>query len=402
MHNAFFKLIVLVCIVAASPTVVSQQLTIRQVDSLSWKYFQEQNWDALIRTGREAHREQIDFKWLRQRLGYAWLMKGNYYKSKQQYRYALAFDEEDEISRLYLYFTNRATGHHLAARYHASRLPVNLQTQHSIPRTRWLNSLDAEYSYKRPEAFFRDNDLRGDGSYRRIGLHSFPAYRLSVYQSLSGFQQSTEWGNFTHQLEYMGSIHAQVTAALTAQVGYRYVGSRYTLLPDSFYLPGQQLAFRLEYQLSRFDLALSASRYSNNFLKVGQWGAHWGVGFSLPTPIYLRSAVFLMQEAWADPAGPDNPHIVFNQTLGAMLWKNRLWAELSATMGNQNYFTSADGMYFYNALDPVRQRFGAQLTVFINQHLSASLHYGLEKKYIYLLDEHYYQQALTGGIVWIL
>lgn len=402
MHNVYIKIFLLVCIATLAPSVASQQQpTTLQVDSLSWKFFTEGNWDALIQTGKLAHRENINFKWLQQRLGYAWFMKGDYYKSKKHYQSALSFDKTDDITHLYLYYTNRATGHHLTSRFHASQLPDEIRTQHAITSTRWLNSVDAEYSYKRPEVFFRENDLRGDGIFRRIGLHSYPGYRFSIYQSLSGFQQTTEFGNTTNQLEYMGSISAKLNAPLTVQTSYRYIGTRYTILPDSFFLPGHQLSLRFDYQLNRFDLTLSGARYFNEYLKVQQIGLIVGTGFSLPLPVYLKSAVFLMQEDWTGIARL-NPHFVFNQTIGSMIWKNRLWAEVSATTGNQNYFTSADGLYFYNSPDQVQEKYGAQLIAYLNPNLNLSIHYGIEKKYIYLVDEHYYQQALTGGIVWIL
>ena len=78
------------------------------------------DWDKLIETGKLAQQQNISFKWLQQRLGYAWYLKGDFYKSKHHYQQALTFDKHDELSHLYLYLSNVATGHLMQARYHAA------------------------------------------------------------------------------------------------------------------------------------------------------------------------------------------------------------------------------------------------------------------------------------------
>lgn len=406
MQNGFFNWMIalgLFCSIQFIPA--QEKLSPEQVDSLSWGYYLDGDWDKLIETGKLAQQQNISFKWLQQRLGYAWYLKGDFYKSKHHYQQALTFDKHDELSHLYLYLTNVATGHLMQARYHAALLPAETRALHKIDQWNWIHSVDAEYSYKRPDAFYRDNDLRGDGFYRRIGLYSLPGYRLSVYQSLSGYQQTTENSNSTNQLEYFGSISLQLAAPLNLLAAYHFTGTRYTLLPDSFYLPGHQVSVRASYHWQRFDVSLSASRFFNDYINVNQVGIQWGTGFSLPIPIYLKSAVYRLNDSWIDATTLEInqfSHLVFKQSAGAMLLKNRLWSEVSLTLGNQNYFTESDGVYFYNSVDPVVFKTGLQLTAYISKSLSTSLHYGIEKKHWIDYDEYYYQQGITGGIVWKL
>lgn len=406
MQNAFFNLIVAGLLsFATQPAMAQGTITPAQADSLSWKYYLSGDWDSLIEIGEQAQQQGIGFKYLHQRMGYAWYLKGDYYKSKQHYQKALRYDSDDETTLLYLYYSQMATGHLLSARYHAAGLPVETRTLSKITRQHWLNSVDAEYSYKRPDAFYRDNDLRGDGFYRRFGLHTLPGYRLAVYQSLSGFQQSTEFGNSTRQLEYLGSVSAQVSAPITLTAAYHFTGTRYTQLPDSFYLPGHQIAARINYQWRRFDFSASGSHLTNSYLQVNQIGLHWGTGFSLPASIYLKTSVYWLTDTWDDSTTPGVDrfaHTVVEQSVGAMVWKNRLWVEANVTLGNQNYFTVADGLYFYNSPDPIVQKSGVQLTAFLTKNLSTTLHYGIEKKHWIANDEYYYQQGLTGGIIWKL
>lgn len=406
MQNVSFKSILvafLFCFVQIS--FAQDKPTKEQVDSISWNYYLNGEWDALIETGKKAHDHNINFKWLQQRLGYAWYVKGDYYKSRKHYQEALKFDKEDEITHLYLYYTYLATGHLANARFHAANLSAETLATNKIERWRILNSVDAEYSYKRPDAYYRDNDLRKDGFYQRIGFHSLPGFHLSAYQSLSGFQQVTENENSTKQLEYTGMLTTQLSSRLTLRAAYHYIGTRYTVLPDSFYLPGHQLSALANYQWQRFDFSASASGFKNATISVSQIGIHWGTGFSVPTPIYLKSSLYRLNEQWTDLTTLEQKNaerFVFNQSVGAMIWKNRLWAEASVTTGNQNYFTASDGLYFYNSYDPVVFKTGVQLTAYISKNLITSLHYGIEKKHWIANDEYYLQQSLTGGIVWIL
>ena len=81
------------------------------IDSITYQHYLAGEWDELIETGKTALERGIDFKWLQQRLGYAWFVKGNYYNSKKHYRQSLHFDPKDELTHLYLYYANTNTGH---------------------------------------------------------------------------------------------------------------------------------------------------------------------------------------------------------------------------------------------------------------------------------------------------
>ena len=55
------------------------------VDSTTYKYYNSGNWDKLIETGKDAIASGIDYKFLRQRLGYAYFSKGNYFNSRANF-----------------------------------------------------------------------------------------------------------------------------------------------------------------------------------------------------------------------------------------------------------------------------------------------------------------------------
>ena len=98
MHKS---LLMILLIAFSAGNVRSQDYTPATADTVTKQLFLHGNWDELIDAGNQILKEDIDFKTLRQRMGYAWLMKGNYLMSRWQYEKALKFDKADEISNLY-------------------------------------------------------------------------------------------------------------------------------------------------------------------------------------------------------------------------------------------------------------------------------------------------------------
>ena len=66
---------ILIILLIASAT-VNAQTEHEKVDSMSYALFLNQEWDKLILTAQDAFANNIDFKHLRQRAGYAYFSKG--------------------------------------------------------------------------------------------------------------------------------------------------------------------------------------------------------------------------------------------------------------------------------------------------------------------------------------
>ncbi|MCK5906010.1 MAG: tetratricopeptide repeat protein, partial [Flavobacteriales bacterium] len=80
-------------------------LNLTDVDKITYKHYNEQEWDELIQIGNEAIKNGIDFYYLNYRMGIA-------YYSKKRYRKAIPFFEkviestpEDAIAKEYLYYS---------------------------------------------------------------------------------------------------------------------------------------------------------------------------------------------------------------------------------------------------------------------------------------------------------
>ena len=86
MYKLIFLSVLMLC---SSLVASSQAYDVSRADTITKQLFVDGKWDELIETGNNILKEKIDFETLRQRLGYAWLMKGNYLKSRLQYENAL-------------------------------------------------------------------------------------------------------------------------------------------------------------------------------------------------------------------------------------------------------------------------------------------------------------------------
>ena len=164
-----YKLILIILLIAFSVgNARSQYYTLATADTVTKHLFQEGNWDELIDAGNQILKKDIDFKTLRQRMGYAWLMKGNYLMSRWQYEKALKFDTADEISNLYLYYSGLNMSDEGVSRYYAGKLSRETRQEMKIKTFRWVDAVDVEYNYKTGSTLYS----RSAPNYTRLGINS--------------------------------------------------------------------------------------------------------------------------------------------------------------------------------------------------------------------------------------
>ncbi|MEA4975035.1 MAG: hypothetical protein VB046_04795 [Paludibacter sp.] len=383
------RIIVLLLFFYSLLSYANNQVSIVSIDSLSYVQFNAGDWDGLIETAELAKKNNIDFKWLQQRVGYAYFVKKQYYKSMRHYEKALDYDD-DEISRLYLYYNGVYTGRTAFARFQASQLSEITLTEVREKQYRLTDAVDLEYSYKMP-----DNPSTHQGHYKRLGLNSQLGYKLNLYQSFSNFNQSTDTTQ-TRQNEYFVLLGWNPAAKTNISIGYHYVGSKVVYGADTFNYPGNIFYGKITQQLNRFDLALSGASFKNEWLDSKQLGVHLGVNFAGSNNINLTSSYYRIVETGLDYSYGRN---VFKQTAGIMLF-NRMWTEAYVNVGNLNQFIDNNGLYFYNSLDPTTFRTGISGFWYLCKPLTIYLNYNYDTKKIFTDNLFYNQHSITGGLIW--
>ncbi|MCX6239301.1 MAG: hypothetical protein NTY07_17395 [Bacteroidia bacterium] len=123
-----------------------------------------------------------------------------------QYEKALTFDSYDADTRAYLYYCGLNTGDEAFARIHAEKLPKDLQQKLNEEAFKPADAIDFEFNFKA-----NSSNTRSNPTYLRAGLSTQLGYRLSLYQSVSNYQQTIDAG-LTKQPEYFALLNWSVTS----------------------------------------------------------------------------------------------------------------------------------------------------------------------------------------------
>lgn len=92
------------------------QLSFRKADSLTYACYMSRSWDSLISIGKQALHSDIDYFWLRARLGTAYFEKEKYFNAAGHFQKALEFNGNDPYSKEMLWWSMRNTGSYNEAR----------------------------------------------------------------------------------------------------------------------------------------------------------------------------------------------------------------------------------------------------------------------------------------------
>jgi hypothetical protein len=367
-------------------------LDYRTVDSLTYSYYFSGNWASIISLGNTALSNGIDYKYLRQRLGYAYFSEGKYYDSKLQYEKALAFDNYDQSGLEYLYYSYLNTGKDDWAGSLAGRMDTPLRKRLFGQAFRPLEGIDLEYNFK-----FAGTSNRSNPQYYRIGIYTRAGYRLSFYQSFSKYNQIIR---IQHPLNS--------ERIFDDQSGYyvlmKWNVSRHLLLKTAFHLlysssnpanSGELGYVAFSRELNRFSLEAYGSYLTIERKQTFQTGLKAGFTFPGRSSFYLSGTISELFE--------DNLNrIIYNQKAGMKAGK-KLWIEVNTTMGHMSDYNDYDGLYVYYSFDPLAFRSGVTTYFYITKKIMVWLNYSYERKEYYEDKSfHYNQFSYLGGIKWKL
>jgi hypothetical protein len=384
----------------------SQEMTYQYADSVTYGFYLKGNWDSLIVIGKEAIKNEIDFKYLRQRLGYAFYLKGDYQESINQYEKAYNFDKFDEITNLYLYYGATNIGEHSYALYHAKKLSEETRKWLDLKPLKLISFVDLEYNHK-----WNNQTNRSDPDYLKIGLNTRLNFSSNLYQAFSRYSQNAsyadeynEYKSRISQIEYYALLSKSIGPKFGFDIGYHFIKTNFdtqtrdivlneiTERNDTLSYPGNLFFTKIRYKLNRFNISTSASLYSTSFNKTYQFGLNFGMGLPGKNNIYLWNSIYYLKDNY-------NNWLVSSHSAGLSLFK-KFWMEASATFGDLTNFTEMNGMYIYNSFDPTSLKTGLSLYYYMNKHISIFTNYSIEKKQnIYLLNK-YIQNSVSSGMIY--
>jgi tetratricopeptide (TPR) repeat protein len=135
------------------------------VESATLRFYTEKQWDSLIITGKEALRYDIDFFYLRFRLGSAYFAKENYITASNHFRKALSFNSAEPSTQVLLYYSYLYSNRTEEARSVLREMSEESREKMSkpVPFVDRL-SVEAGYTFSSDNALQNDPDLMGNDS----------------------------------------------------------------------------------------------------------------------------------------------------------------------------------------------------------------------------------------------
>jgi len=114
----------------------------KNLDSITYAHYLNQDWEKVLYTGNTALNRNIDYFYLRMRMGIAAYYLGHNSEAADHFEKALVFNSKDQTAQLYLYDTYRLLGKNTKA-YRLS-MGFNKQTQALIPTK--IKPIEAVYT----------------------------------------------------------------------------------------------------------------------------------------------------------------------------------------------------------------------------------------------------------------
>ncbi|HDS06432.1 MAG TPA: hypothetical protein ENO05_02295 [Bacteroides sp.] len=118
-----------------------------QYETETYRYYLEGNWDGLIRTGKEAIREGMDYYYLRMRMGIAYYSKKNYRRAAHHFTRALQLNHQDPAALEYLYYCRVYTGQQDQAALLRKQFRGDLALKLPSPGPAFFDRAGLEYLY---------------------------------------------------------------------------------------------------------------------------------------------------------------------------------------------------------------------------------------------------------------
>ncbi len=195
--------IVMMMLATRESSMAAGKLDFATVDKLTYQYFAEKKWDSVIVIGKQALRQDIDYYFLRVRMGIAYFEQAEYFPATTHLQKARRFNSEDPVVANYLYYAYLNSGRTEEARMIRSAIPRDTASP-PVHTLDFMDEVHAEGGYtlssdQSPDnlatlmgsdSIYGEQDLYGNSIYSNLGL------KLSLFNKIS-LTLSYNYLNFT-------------------------------------------------------------------------------------------------------------------------------------------------------------------------------------------------------------
>lgn len=423
-------------------------ISFTDVDTASYGAYVRGDWNKLIDIGNEALDNNIDYYYLRMRIGYAYFMRTRYRMAIPHYMKALEFNAKDPVALEYLYYCYEYSGRLADAQKLVVQFPGTLKIYLEQDKAAPITSLGFNFSYAggASDALIDDiiqsapntvdgvqkvqyhytyyslslshrigNSVSADHSIGLLNRDEFSWTVVNAYPYLSESQTLL-------QFNYTLGVNITPVSGFTLRPTFAYIRYRIPVFYDYGagqgknrevyeYLKYSDIATGLQIskQLGIFRASL-AGAYSNlNAYKQLTGAAAFSVyPLGNLNLYYSFSAYYLSQTAESSTSFS----FIQKHTLGFKVMKY-LWLEAYSTIGEYTNFYDPFSEIVYNSLELHKYITGANLIIpFYKTGISIFTSYRFnqsESIFIpyaeplnYMNSKEFNYQSIAGGILWKL
>lgn len=347
-------------------------------------------WPELIEEGKEAIRAGYDFYYLRQRLGIAYYELKQYGRAVPHFYAALGFNQENAITKEYLYYSLLFSGRSGEAGIFADAVGLSPPASiFALGSYKWSDQetiVDAlevysaglshaiskqfrlthafEYVNQHFLEYLEEEISNGNGPGRTVLVENPYNYDQSIYRLRGDLELGKAWQTgFTFQ-----NIWGE-------NEGYEFNQQAYWL-----YLGKSFSIFRLELEGGYANFAeqdIFQAGLNTVIYPLANTRLYYLIGLN------IKNAEGKTQQ-W------------LNQKLGLRLAPG-LWAEGLVDFGEISYYQEAKGAIAYNIADPIRSRIGANLQYWPSNKWMIFLQFQQEQKtHLNTLEDFRHQGLMLG------
>lgn len=374
-----------------------RKVDFKDIDKLSYELYLAQDWKQLVRIGKQAIKSDIDYFYLRMRVGIAYYERKNYSKAIPHFQKALEFNSSDDIAQEYLYFSYLFTGQDIVANIIAKGFSKKLKEKlnyNYVPGIRSF-TLEAGFDFTQDSIYVEELSLLVDPAidgrqviskgfqYYHAGIQHDAGRRSRMFHSVSYLSKRSLFylqdggiafsdpNNRITQLQYFMGMNIYMGNGFYVYPSFHYInvsspylvtvqgrwGSQYNILQ---YDNKSQFAgfLGLAKNMGRIKPELTAAyMYLNNesYIQGGLFFSYFPFG---NLNLYLTGRVYYHFPAYDYRSG----RFIFFQELGFKALDN-LWFELWISEGSIQNFSGNSGFLIYSDLSTISSHYGGNLII---------------------------------------
>lgn len=421
----------------------AQNKTAAEIDAQTYKQYLNGEWKGLINTGRKALKNNVDFYFLRMRMGIAYYNKKNYIKSKKYFSSIYDEQTENNILNEYLYYSYLFSGNTEQARFFAqNNMSENLYNALALNYSTFSN-IGASYSYGLQTTYTLPENYTYQPIINEIGeqtiTKNFSTFSLDMqlnlnkkwtyfhsYQNLTKnvFKKQIPPVNYSQDIkvtqhQYYGKLQFRIAENSFISGGGHFVHYSYPVTTQLQVTPRRvdnititekenDYLFFSNYKqiIGNFDVTLFLSYSTLSGYKQIQKNMEV-IYYPLGNLNLYGSFSALHHTQIANETTTNN--LYYKTKLGVKIVKN-LWVETYAGFGELTNFSLNNGYIIYNDINEIGNILGGNLIILSNNsNLKISLGYNFSqwnsRYYSFTTGNfsnklNYNIQTFTGGIIW--